>query len=148
MTGVKSQENNTITEEKEKESFLGYYLKQSDTLFSILVSLFIVLDVIGVIISTTFLFYEIFLYLGIIMIILAALALYFIIRDEKFIWSIIAGFIMGFIPTVEIIIHLATIKMSTLDLSITIIALLFAVGYIFAPFLMAYMFAKRKEVKK
>ena len=145
MAEVEIKESGKGTEEKiRKERFIDPYLEQRGIMFTILLSLYILLDITAIFVSATFWFYEIFLYIGLVMILFAVLTLIVIIKEENLVWAIIAGILMGLAPVIEIIIHLATVNTFTLDLLITILALILALFYTFTPFLSVYLFMKNK----
>ena len=89
---------------------------------SILVSMFLILDIISIFIITIYSFTEIFLYLGILMLVLAGGALAFIYFENNYFWALLGSLALGLIPVVEIIVVL-TKALSGSDLGLAIVSL-------------------------
>ncbi|NHJ05631.1 MAG: hypothetical protein EAX90_12465 [Candidatus Heimdallarchaeota archaeon] len=126
--------------------FLGY-LKEKKLILTILLSMFVLLDIIGVFISANYLFKELFLYLGIIMVLFAVGISYIVVSEKNYFWAILSSVIIGLLPTIEIIIHLATIKLEGADLGVTIFALILSISGIIFPTLVIYLLALRNMKK-
>jgi len=140
------QEISAKEEEKETRDFRNLfleYLKEKKLILTILLSMFVLLDIIGVIISANYLFKELFLYLGIIMVLFAVGISYIVISEKNYFWAILSSVIIGLLPTIEIIIHLATIKLEGADLGVTILALILSICGIIFPTLVIYLLAIR-----
>jgi hypothetical protein len=124
-----STKKNESVENKELdkgESYFSYYLKQRSMWISLLVSTFLLLDIITLFMMTNYSFTEIFTYFGILMMLLAAGALTFIFFEGNFFWAFVGSLILGVMPLIEIIIVL-TKALTRLDLYLAILALLIAV---------------------
>ncbi|HUU79179.1 MAG TPA: hypothetical protein VMX55_12610 [candidate division Zixibacteria bacterium] len=140
------QEISAKEEEKETRDFRNLfleYLKEKKLILTILLSMFVLLDIIGVIISANYLFKELFLYLGIIMVLFAVGISYIVVSEKNYFWAILSSVIIGLLPTIEIIIHLATIKLEGADLGVTILALILSICGIIFPTLVIYLLAIR-----
>lgn len=127
--------------------FLGY-LKEKKLILTILLSMFVLLDIIGVFISANYLFKELFLYLGIIMVLFAVGISYIVVSERNYFWAILSSVVIGLLPTIEIIIHLATIKLEGADLGVTILALILSICGIIFPTLVIYLLAIRNTKNK
>ena len=135
---------------KKKETFkdlLKEYLKEKKVILSILLSMFVLLDIIGIFISANYQFWEIFLYLGIIMILFAIGVSYIVITERNYFWSILSSIVIGLLPTIEIIIHLSLWNLTGAELGVSILGLIISICGIFEPTLIIYLLEIR-EIKQ
>lgn len=140
------KENKTIGSAKvsEGETYFSYYLKQRSMWISILLSMFLLLDIISVFITTIYSFTEIFLYLGILMLVLAGGALAFIYFEENYLWAFLSSLILGIMPVIEIIIIL-TKALTGSDLGLAIVSLILGLILCILPIALVYFRFKFKK---
>ena len=140
------KENKTIGSDKvgEGETYFSYYLKQRSMWISILLSMFLLLDIISVFITTIYSFTEIFLYLGILMLVLAGGALAFIYFEENYLWAFLSSLILGLMPVIEIIIIL-TKALTGSDLGLAIVSLILGLILCILPVALVYFRFKFKN---
>lgn len=140
------KENKTIGSDKvgEGETYFSYYLKQRSMWISILLSMFLLLDIISVFITTIYSFTEIFLYLGILMLVLAGGALAFIYFEENYLWAFLSSLILGLMPVIEIIIIL-TKALTGSDLGLAIVSLILGLILCILPVALVYFRFKSKN---
>ena len=140
------KENKTIGSDKvgEGETYFSYYLKQRSMWISILLSMFLLLDIISVFITTIYSFTEIFLYLGILMLVLAGGALAFIYFEENYLWAFLSSLILGLMPVIEIIIIL-TKALNGSDLGLAIVSLILGLILCILPIGLVYFRFKFKN---
>ncbi|MBD3189208.1 MAG: hypothetical protein GF308_01115 [Candidatus Heimdallarchaeota archaeon] len=135
-------------EKEEEETYLSYYLKQKRNWFSLLIGLFILLNLLALFLTTNYLLDAIFLYLGILMIIVAGASLFFIAWAENYLWALLASLIYGIMPIIELSIHLATVQVKGASLVFGILSMIIAVGFVFLPFILIFEYQRRKTKKK
>ncbi len=140
------KENKTIGSDKvgEGETYFSYYLKQRSMWISILLSMFLLLDIISVFITTIYSFTEIFLYLGILMLVLAGGALAFVYFEENYLWVFLSSLILGLMPVIEIIIIL-TKALTGSDLGLAIVSLILGLILCILPVALVYFRFKSKN---
>ena len=140
------KENKTTGSDKvgEGETYFSYYLKQRSMWISILLSMFLLLDIISVFITTIYSFTEIFLYLGILMLVLAGGALAFIYFEENYLWAFLSSLILGLMPVIEIIIIL-TKALNGSDLGLAIVSLILGLILCILPIGLVYFRFKFKN---
>ncbi|MBK5112379.1 MAG: hypothetical protein JJE41_02020 [Candidatus Heimdallarchaeota archaeon] len=107
----------------EGETYFSYYLKQRSMWISLLLSTFLLLDIITIFVKTNYSFTKIFAYFGILMLLLAGGALTFIYFEENFFWALLGSLVLGVMPLIEIIIVL-TKALTNVDLGLAILSLL------------------------
>ncbi|NHJ32238.1 MAG: hypothetical protein FK732_05205 [Asgard group archaeon] len=128
-------ENNEISE---GETYFSYYLKQRTMWISILLSMFLLLDIITIFVTTTYSFTEIFLYFGIIMLIIAGGSLAFIYLEENYFWAFLGSLVLGLMPVIEIIVIL-TKSLSGSDLGLAIFSLVLVLILCILPIVLVYL---------
>ncbi|MFW9924954.1 MAG: hypothetical protein ACFFDW_16885 [Candidatus Thorarchaeota archaeon] len=125
---------NVIPEEQKFSELLKEYILNNRIIFiKILLSLFILLDIISIIISATYLFYEIFIYSGIMMILIAGNVIFYVILERNLLWSIIGGVILGLVPLIEIIYHISTVVLDIGSIITSVFGLCFSLAVMIAP---------------
>ena len=147
----KTKQKDEVVQVQRKETFkelLKEYMKEKKIILSILLSMFVLLDIIGIFISANYQFWEIFLYLGIIMILFAAGISYIVIIERNYFWSILSSIIIGLLPTVEIIIHLSLWNLIGVELGVSILGLFISICGIFLPTLLIYLLEMKKIKQK
>lgn len=146
-TPPQNQEN-TEEEKEEEETYLSYYLKQKRNWFSLTMALFILLNIIAIFLTTNYLLDSIFLYLGILMIIIAGASLFFITWAENYFWALLASIIYGLMPIIELSIHFATVQVKGRSLACGIISMIIAVVFVFLPFVLIFEYQRRKAINE
>jgi hypothetical protein len=140
MSDSENPEQNAVVQEEEKaERYFDYYIKKNTMWISIFLSLFLLLDIIAVFVSTNYTFFDIFLYFGLLMMLFAAVILYFIWREKNYFWALLASIFLGLTPLIEIIIQIARVTMSTTSLVFAILSLLIALTLAILPILLVYL---------
>lgn len=146
MNAQESKEQ--IENEEESERYFDYYIKKNTMWISIFLSLYVLLDVIAIFLTTNYSFLEIFLYFGILMIIIGSCALYFIWREKNYFWATMVSIFLGLTTFIEIIIHIATVSLSTSSLIIAILSLVGSLGFIILPILLVFLKYRQELIKK
>lgn len=133
------KENETVSSDeiREGETYFSYYLKQRSMWISILLSMFLLLDIISIFVTTIYSFTEIFLYLGILMVVLAGGALTFIYFENNYLWAILGALILGLMPVIEVIIIL-TKALTGSDLGLAIVSLILGLILCILPIGLVY----------
>ncbi|KAF5435252.1 hypothetical protein C5S36_03515 [Candidatus Methanophagaceae archaeon] len=133
--------------EKRKE-FRAYYSQQRKVILSILISMYIVLNIIASILTTYYYFVNIVLYIGIIMLVIISGIIVTIVYENNYFWAFLSSIIIGVIPTIEIVIGLAVAKLEGINLILVIISLIFSVCLIFIPTVLVHYKLKRSKTNK
>ena len=94
MNASKKQEE-IIEDDDESERYFDYYIKKNTMWISIFMSMFVLLDVLAIFLTTNYTFLEIFLYFGILMILAGSGVLYFIWQEKNYFWATMASFFLG-----------------------------------------------------
>ncbi len=133
------KENETVgsDEAREGETYFSYYIKQRSMWISILLSMYLLLDIISIFIITIYSFTEIFLYLGILMLVLAGGALAFIYFENNYLWAFLGSLILGLMPVIEIIVIL-TKALTGSDLGLAIVSLILGLILCILPIVLVY----------
>lgn len=133
------KENETVgsDEARESETYFTYYIKQRSMWISILLSMYLLLDIISIFIITIYSFTEIFLYLGILMLVLAGGALAFIYFENNYLWAFLGSLILGLMPVIEIIVIL-TKALTGSDLGLAIVSLILGLILCILPIVLVY----------
>ena len=126
------------TDEEVQERYFDYYIKKNTMWITIFLSLYLLLDIIAIFISTNYTFLYLFLYFGILMMVFGAGVLFFVWREKNYFWAIITALFIGLTPLIEIIIHLATVSMSTASLVMAILSLVIALALTLLPLFLVY----------
>ncbi|NHK33014.1 MAG: hypothetical protein FK730_16825 [Asgard group archaeon] len=146
MNASKIQEE-PINDDDESERYFDYYIKKNTMWLSIFLSLFVLLDVIAIFLTTNYSFLEIVLYFGILMILVGSGVLYFVWREKNYFWAALASLFLGLTTFIEIIIHLSRVSMGTSSLIMAILSLLVSLGFLILPILLVFL-KYRKEFKQ
>lgn len=149
-TKIEKNDNETkkkIKVEKRKE-FSSYYLQQRKVILSILISIYVFLNVIALVLTTYYYFVQIFLYVGIIMLIIITGIIIIIVYEGNYLWAFLSSIIIGLIPTIEFIIGLAIAKLEGANLILVIISLILSLVLIFVPSVLIYYKAKKTQIAK
>lgn len=133
------KENKTIGSDEagESETYFSYYIKQRTMWISILLSMFLILDIVSIFVITIYSFTEIFLYLGILMLVLAGGALAFIYFENNYFWALLGSLVLGLMPLIEIIVVL-TKTLSGSDLGLAIVSLILGLILCILPLGLVY----------
>lgn len=133
------KENKTVGSDEagENETYFSYYIKQRTMWISILLSMFLILDIVSIFVITIYSFTEIFLYLGILMLVLAGGALAFIYFENNYFWALLGSLVLGLMPVVEIIVVL-TKTLSGSDLGLAIVSLILGLILCILPLGLVY----------
>ncbi|NHJ87059.1 MAG: hypothetical protein FK734_16470 [Asgard group archaeon] len=151
MTNATEQEKQLTSEKKEddaSETFFSYYIKQRSMWISIFISLFILLDIIALFLTTSYTISQVFLYLGILLILIGGVATFFIILEKNYFYGVLGAIIFGLATMIEIIIHISTAIIYTTDIPIVVISLMISGLFIIAPVIGIYIFTRVMERKK
>lgn len=142
------KENETSENDKlsKGETYFSYYIKQRPMWISLLLSSYLLLDIIAIFVVTNYSFTKIFIYFGILMMFLAGGTLAFIYFEENFFWASLGSVILGIIPLIEIIIVL-TKTLTSADLGLAILSLLITLVLIALPVVLVIIRFKNKEEK-
>ncbi len=130
----------------QKETFFSHYIKQRKMFLSLLLSMFLLLDIVTLFVITNYTFTDIFLYFGILMILIAIGTLAFIYFEENYLWAILGSLILGVTPLIESIIVISK-SITGLDLGLAIITLILGFILSILPMLLVYLklrFGKKK----
>ena len=123
---TKIEKDNNETKKKirveKREEFRSYYLQQRKIILSILISIYVFLNVIALVLTTYYYFVQIFLYIGIIMLLIIAGIIITIVYEGNYLWAFLSSIIIGLIPTIEFIIGLAIAKLEGVNLILVIIS--------------------------
>jgi len=138
------KESETDGSEKARETYFSYYLKQRSMWISILLSMFLLLNIISIFVLTIYSFTEVFLYLGILMFVLAGGALAFIYFEDNYLWAFLAAVILGLMPVIEIIVIL-TKALTGSDLGLAIVSLILGLILCILPIVLVYFRFKFKN---
>jgi len=130
----------------EGETYFSYYFKQRSMWISILLSMFLLLNIITIFVITNYSFTEVFLYIGILMITLAGGALAFIYFKENYLWAFLGSLILGLMPVIEIIVIL-TKALTGSDLGLAIFSLILGLILCILPTILVYIRFKFKNKK-
>jgi len=140
--------NKQLENEEEPERYFDYYIKKNTMWISIFLSMYILLDIIALFLTTNFTFLEIFLYFGILMIIIGSGTLYFTWREKNYFWATMATIFLGLLTFIEIIIHLATVSLNTSSLISAILSLLVSLMFIILPILLVFLKNRQESLNK
>ncbi len=149
-TKIEKNDNETkkkIKVEKRKE-FRSYYLQQRKVILSILISIYVFLNVIALVLTTYYYFVQIFLYIGIIMLLIITGIIITIVYERNYLWAFLSSIIIGLIPTIEFIIGLAIAKLEGVNLILVIISLILSLVLIFVPSVLIYYNTKKSQIDK
>ena len=149
-TKIEKNDNETkkkIKVEKRKE-FRSYYLQQRKVILSILISIYVFLNVIALVLTTYYYFVQIFLYIGIIMLLIITGIIITIVYEGNYLWAFLSSIIIGLIPTIEFIIGLAIAKLEGVNLILVIISLILSLVLIFLPSVLIYYNTKKSQIDK
>jgi hypothetical protein len=147
MNASKKQEE-LLEDDDESERYFDYYIKKNTMWISIFISLFVLLDIIAIFLTTNYSFLEIFLYLGILMLLVGSGALYFIWREKNYFWATLASFFLGLTTFIEIVIHLARVSMESSSLIMAILSLVCSLGFIVLPILLVFLKYRKEFYQK
>ncbi|MBN1329536.1 MAG: hypothetical protein JXA54_08695 [Candidatus Heimdallarchaeota archaeon] len=136
-----------IIVESQGETYLQYYLKHYSRWISILISLYLLLDVIMLFVSIQYSFTQLFLYFGILMILISSGTLAFIYFERNYFWALLGSVLIGLLTTIETIIYLSLVSMNTVSLVLAIFSLLFSIAMIFLPILLVYIKNTKEKTK-
>ena len=149
---TKIEKDNNETKKKikveKREEFRSYYLQQRKIILSILISIYVFLNVIALVLTTYYYFVQIFLYIGIIMLLIIAGIIITIVYEGNYLWAFLSSIIIGLIPTIEFIIGLAIAKLEGVNLILVIISLILSLVLIFVPSVLIYYKAKKTQIAK
>ncbi|MHA1557557.1 MAG: hypothetical protein ACTSPM_11565, partial [Candidatus Heimdallarchaeota archaeon] len=144
---TKIEKNNNETKKKikveKREEFRSYYLQQRKVILSILISIYVFLNVIALVLTTYYYFVQIFLYIGIIMLLIITGIIITIVYERNYLWAFLSSIIIGLIPTIEFIIGLAIAKLEGVNLILVIISLILSLFLIFVPSVLVYYNLKK-----
>lgn len=143
---IKKNETPESNKLSEGETYFSYYLKQRSMWISLLLSTFLLLDIITIFVKTNYSFTEIFTYFGILMFLLAGGALTFIYFEENFFWAFLGSLILGIMPLIEIIIVLTKV-LTSIDLGLAILSLFIALLLSVLPVILVSIRFKVKNKK-
>lgn len=140
------KESETDGSEKAGEgvTYFSYYLKQRSMWISILLSMFLLLNIISIFVLTIYTFTDVFLYIGILMLVLAGGAHAFIYFEDNYLWAFLAAVILGLIPVIEIIVIL-TKTLTGSDLVLAIVSLILGLILCILPIVLVYFRFKFKN---
>ncbi|HUT81565.1 MAG TPA: hypothetical protein VMZ29_10220 [Candidatus Bathyarchaeia archaeon] len=129
----------SIPQQIKSETYLQYYLKHYSMWISILISFYLLLDIIMLLVSIQYTFTELFLYFGILMILISAGTLAFVYFERNYFWGLLAAILIGLLTTIETIIYLAVVNMDTTSLVLAIISLICSIVMIVLPLTLVYL---------
>lgn len=133
---------------EERKEFRSYYLQQRKVILSILISMYVVLNVIALMLTTYYYFVSIFLYVGIIMLVIISGIIVTIVYEGNYFWAFLSSIIIGLIPTIEFIIGLVIAKLEGVNLALVIISLIFSICLIFVPSVLVHYISKKSKIDK
>ncbi len=149
---TKIEKDNNETKKKikveKREEFRSYYLQQRKVILSILISIYVFLNVIALVLTTYYYFVQIFLYIGIIMLLIITGIIITIVYEGNYLWAFLSSIIIGLIPTIEFIIGLAIAKLEGVNLILVIFSLILSLVLIFVPSVLIYYKAKKTQIAK
>ncbi|MEA2070194.1 MAG: hypothetical protein U9O98_02795 [Asgard group archaeon] len=124
------------SEKRAKEKLtLKDYLPAKNKIISLLLGIFIIINIVALFVSENYSFFDLFLYFGILSIIIAIGTIFLTILSNNFLRSGIVALITGIIPVVEIITHIATNDLSPKSLGVAISLLVYCVILTILPFI-------------
>ena len=141
---LKESESDGSKKAGESVTYFSYYLKQRSMWISILLSMFLLLNIISIFVLTIYSFTDVFLYLGILMFVLSGGALAFIYFEDNYLWAFLAAVILGLMPVIEIIIIL-TKALTGSDLGLAIVSLILGLILCILPIVLVYFRFKFKN---
>ncbi|MHA1155735.1 MAG: hypothetical protein ACTSQK_06460 [Candidatus Heimdallarchaeota archaeon] len=147
---TKIEKNDNETKKKikveKRQEFRSYYLQQRKVILSILISIYVFLNVIALVLTTYYYFVQIFLYVGIIMLLIIAGIIIIIVYEGNYLWAFLSSIIIGLIPTIEFIVGLAIAKLEGVNLILVIISLILSLFLIFVPSFLVYYNLKKRQI--
>ena len=136
-----------VNVEKRKE-FRSYYLQQRKTILSILISMYVILNVIALMLTTNYYFVDIFLYVGIIMLLISSGIVTTIVYEGNYLWALLSSIFIGLVPTIEFIIGFIIAKLEGVNLVLAILSLILSVLLIFIPSILVYIISNKGKIGK
>ncbi|MHA1629325.1 MAG: hypothetical protein ACTSXO_01555 [Candidatus Heimdallarchaeota archaeon] len=130
------------------ETYLQYYLQKYSMWQSILLSMFVLLDIIPLFLIRNFSFVEIFYYFIILLILLTIGIDILIWFDGNALRAIVIAVITGVMPTIELAIFLAQNNQTGTNLALAIISLLLAISQMILPILVVIQKTNKLRNKK
>lgn len=109
------EEVDETTQDSEGETYLRYYLKKRSMWINILLSLFILLNVISLFLLTNFSYTEVFGYFWSFLILFGFGLNVFNGLEENYFWALLISTFTGIIPLIELIVILAMKTFTGLD---------------------------------
>ena len=136
-------------QEIRNETYLQYYLRKYSMWESILLSMFVILNIIPLFLIRNFSFIELFYYFIILLILLTIGIDILIWFDMNALRALVAAIITGLVPTIELVIFLAQNSQKGTPLALAIISLLLAISQMILPiFLVAQKTTKLQNKSK
>jgi len=131
---------------EERKEYLSYYLQQRKVILSILISMYVVLNVIASILTTYYHFVSIFLYIGLIMLVIISGIIVTIVYEGDYFIAFLSSIVIGVIPTIELIIGLAIANLYGVNLILVVISLILSVCLIFVPSVLVHYKLKKSNI--
>jgi len=139
--------NSTQGEEIQPETTARKYFSEKIKLLPILVASFVIIDIAALFISVNYTFTEMFYLCGIVMILLAIVCSVIIILEGNPLWAYICAIVLGLMPIIEIIIHIAAVPQDTASLVLAIVSIFLAVVLICFLIIIVPIYQKKKAEK-
>jgi hypothetical protein len=136
-----------ITEEDNGELYIAYYIRQREIWFPMLLSFYILLNVIALIISYSYPFDQIFASQGVFMLLLSIEVIIVVVLERNYLWALLSSLIIGLMPIIELIIFLVQKSHSSKALGLLIFSLVFCTMMLFLPYLGIYYFERQEKNK-
>ncbi|MCF2143649.1 MAG: hypothetical protein K9W42_08115 [Candidatus Heimdallarchaeota archaeon] len=133
---VRAPQPKNEEQEVRNETYLQYYLRKYSMWESILLSMFVILNIIPLFLIRNFSFIELFYYFIILLILLTIGIDILIWFDMNALRAIVAAIITGLVPTIELVIFLAQKNQKGTILALAIISLLLAISQMILPILL------------
>lgn len=143
-TEVQEVKYQAVHEKSWIEYFEEYIVKRNH-FTAITLLLILTLNIIGLFFSYSYSFFELFFFVGVLIIVLTIDCNLFIALRQDYFAAIICSLVTGLMPLIEVIINLS-IKSQTVGSIITsVITLILALVFIFSPFILINLFHLKGE---
>jgi len=112
---------------------------------SIFISFFTILNITAIFLTANYYFTEIFLYFGILMILLGSGTLVFVYYNANYFWALVSAICLGLVPAIEITVNMILVSMDTTSQVLAIVSLSLTLVMIILPFILVYAKNTKKQ---
>ena len=123
---------------RSKDTYLAYYLGKRGMLISLLLSVFFMLNIIALFFPANelFTFVDIFLYFGILMILICGGTLSFIYFEGSYLWAIMGSLVEGVVPFIVLLNYIVNNDLNSTAHGLAVFSVVLSVVAIFLPFVL------------